>query len=424
MGVVRAGIVVAVAALACVASAAGADPRLEASGFVGVSWFGARTELGNSWAREQVPHTAPVLGGRLSWLVAPSLPGDLQLAIEAELAFAAAFTGDRPSAGRMSYFAPVFGWRGHAMLRLARWREVQPHLVLGAGGETVASSSPFMAKETDPVAYWGAGVDARLSASWRLRLEVRHGVMPAQGGGATSTVELQAGVGMVIGAEPVPRPARVEPPPVVDRDSDGDGIVDRLDSCPTEPETFNGVADDDGCPEPDPDGDGLIGAADHCPDVAEDFDGFEDDDGCPEPDNDQDGIDDKLDGCPLAAETRNGFEDDDGCPDELPAALTAALATPVRFEPARARVTAARGAALQPLLAALTQRPALRLTIVGHAARAGGEALAKRRADAVKWWLVDQGIAEDRIEARVGDHATSAVTFALIVAPLRAAQQQ
>ena len=32
-----------------------------------------------------------------------------------------------------------------------------------------------------------------------------------------------------------------------DKDSDGDGIVDRLDKCPTEPETKNQFQDDDGC---------------------------------------------------------------------------------------------------------------------------------------------------------------------------------
>ena len=34
-----------------------------------------------------------------------------------------------------------------------------------------------------------------------------------------------------------------------DFDSDGDGYVDRLDKCPFDPETWNGVADDDGCPD-------------------------------------------------------------------------------------------------------------------------------------------------------------------------------
>lgn len=33
-------------------------------------------------------------------------------------------------------------------------------------------------------------------------------------------------------------------------DTDRDGIPDELDKCPQEPETYNGFADEDGCPEP------------------------------------------------------------------------------------------------------------------------------------------------------------------------------
>ena len=32
-------------------------------------------------------------------------------------------------------------------------------------------------------------------------------------------------------------------------DRDGDGILDQYDKCPDEPETFNGISDDDGCPD-------------------------------------------------------------------------------------------------------------------------------------------------------------------------------
>ena len=38
-----------------------------------------------------------------------------------------------------------------------------------------------------------------------------------------------------------------------DKDGDGDGIIDRLDKCPTEPETKNGYQDEDGCPDTIPD---------------------------------------------------------------------------------------------------------------------------------------------------------------------------
>ena len=37
-------------------------------------------------------------------------------------------------------------------------------------------------------------------------------------------------------------------------DSDGDGIGDNVDACPTEPEDKDGYLDDDGCPDTDNDG--------------------------------------------------------------------------------------------------------------------------------------------------------------------------
>jgi OOP family OmpA-OmpF porin len=421
---VRAQLLAAIAGFA--SSTARADPRLEASGFVGVDWFGKHSELGNAWAAEQVPGTSPLLGARVTWIALPDLARGLELAVEGELGLAPAFTGDSTSAGRMSYFAPVIEWHAHALLRLDRWPGIAPHLVLGGGGETVASSSPFMAKETDPIAYWGLGATLPALASWHVRLDARHGLMPARGGGVTSTFEVSFGIGTTFGL-PVTAAKRTAPrvaepavePAVDDTDTDGDGIPDRLDRCPTERETVNGVADDDGCPEVDPDSDGILGDADKCPDQAEDFDGFEDSDGCPDPDNDGDGIDDTRDTCPSEPETVNGFEDDDGCPDELPAEITAALATMVKFEPGRARVTDTAGAALGRLLALLQARPALRIAIVGHPERpdAAGDDLARRRAEAVKWYLVDQGIAGDRIATRVAPAKPPAVTFELAAAP-------
>jgi outer membrane protein OmpA-like peptidoglycan-associated protein len=98
-------------------------------------------------------------------------------------------------------------------------------------------------------------------------------------------------------------------------DSDKDGIIDKFDLCPNEPEDFDGFEDEDGCPDLDNDGDGILDINDKCPNEAEDFDGFQDEDGCPDPDNDGDGILDINDKCPDEAEDLDGFQDEDGCPD-------------------------------------------------------------------------------------------------------------
>ncbi len=104
---------------------------------------------------------------------------------------------------------------------------------------------------------------------------------------------------------------------VMPQDADKDGIEDKVDKCPAEPEDFDGYEDEDGCPDLDNDGDGIQDTADQCPDLAEDFDGFQDEDGCPDLDNDGDGIADVDDRCPNEPEDFDGFEDSDGCPDVL-----------------------------------------------------------------------------------------------------------
>ena len=133
-------------------------------------------------------------------------------------------------------------------------------------------------------------------------------------------------------------------------DTDGDGILDPEDRCPTRPEDFDQFEDADGCPDLDNDGDGVPDTQDgrvidgvlasapglegfgDCMNEAEDLDGFEDLDGCPDPDNDGDGIPDILDGhrtadggvvfakdrpgfgdCMNKAEDVDGFQDEDGC---------------------------------------------------------------------------------------------------------------
>ena len=104
------------------------------------------------------------------------------------------------------------------------------------------------------------------------------------------------------------------------KDSDHDGVVDKLDKCP---ETPKGVkVDKNGCPI-DSDGDGVPDYLDKCPNTPK---GTKvDKKGCPLPlDSDGDGIADDLDKCPNTPKgvkvDKNGCpidSDDDGVPDYL-----------------------------------------------------------------------------------------------------------
>ncbi|MEZ4362532.1 MAG: transporter [Kofleriaceae bacterium] len=98
------------------------------------------------------------------------------------------------------------------------------------------------------------------------------------------------------------------------RDSDGDGIVNSRDACPSEKEDRDGWEDGDGCPDPDNDGDRRADDVDKCPNESEDFDGFDDADGCPELDNDGDGFPDLEDKCPSDVEDKKEPFPADGCP--------------------------------------------------------------------------------------------------------------
>ena len=82
------------------------------------------------------------------------------------------------------------------------------------------------------------------------------------------------------------------------KDTDGDGILDKFDKAPDQPEDIDGFKDDDGIPDLDNDGDGILDARDGAPNDPEDIDGFEDEDGVPDPDNDSDGIPDSEDPFP------------------------------------------------------------------------------------------------------------------------------
>jgi len=67
-----------------------------------------------------------------------------------------------------------------------------------------------------------------------------------------------------------------------DPDDDGDGIPDKEDACPRQKGEPSTDPTRNGCPNPDRDGDSYDNDVDQCPDQAEVFNGVKDDDGCPD----------------------------------------------------------------------------------------------------------------------------------------------
>ncbi|MBD3237174.1 MAG: PorV/PorQ family protein [Candidatus Eisenbacteria bacterium] len=191
-------------------------------------------------------------------------------------------------------------------------------------------------------------------------------------------------------------------------DADLDGIADGDDACPGAAEDFDGFEDSDGCPDVDNDGDGVYDVNDDCPNRAEDFDGYQDMDGCPDVDNDGDGVMDAQDKCPNAAETINGMDDDDGCPDDMPAELRVAN---INFKFDSAEFSGADPLpVLEDIAKLMKKNPEMRIKVVGHTDNVGdagyNKRLSLRRAQAVKTYLEEKGIAGDRmlIEGRGEEH--------------------
>jgi outer membrane protein OmpA-like peptidoglycan-associated protein len=161
-------------------------------------------------------------------------------------------------------------------------------------------------------------------------------------------------------------------------------------------------------PPSDTDGDGIVDRDDRCPDQPEDRDQFEDEDGCPDLDNDKDGIADAQDKCPNQAEVVNGVEDEDGCPDEGLIQLVddrVVLEENVLFDSERARVKVAGHKVLEAVVRLWKQHPEWeRLDVEGHSDARGrlkyNQWLSEERAKRVRAALVGLGVPEGKIAAR------------------------
>lgn len=174
-------------------------------------------------------------------------------------------------------------------------------------------------------------------------------------------------------------------------DTDNDGIFDFLDGCP---ETY-GPKENKGCPWPDTDNDGLLDKDDDCPYLA----GPIKNKGCPYQDTDNDGVLDKDDDCPNTA----GPASNKGCPvieKEVEEILKTAFDN-LEFETGKDIIKQASLPSLTELAEVLKKKSAWGLQISGHTDNVGDDQknliLSKKRAEAVKAFMVSQGIDTSRL---------------------------
>lgn len=182
-----------------------------------------------------------------------------------------------------------------------------------------------------------------------------------------------------------------------DRDSEGDGVVDRLDRCPNEV----GTPDHGGCPAPDSDGDGVPDGSDRCPNER----GTVEAQGCPAVrDTDGDGVPDATDRCPKEP----GVPSRQGCPEPVPPPVTEeqlSLADrKIIFPVGLSEIQGDSARMLDELAGLLKSRPGVSVRIEGHTDNTGPEqlnrTLSQERAEAVRAYLIQRGIAGSRLEAR------------------------
>jgi outer membrane protein OmpA-like peptidoglycan-associated protein len=185
-------------------------------------------------------------------------------------------------------------------------------------------------------------------------------------------------------------------------DTDGDGIADKDDACPTIAGTLAGC--------PDTDGDGIADKDDACPTVA----GVAAFKGCP--DTDGDGVEDSKDRQPTVV----GKPEFEGAADAPTLAklireeqktkiikidndqkIMAVKVAPILFELNKTTIQPMYAAILDDVAAMMAANPTYKLKIVGHADEIGGfepnQKLSEKRAEACFDYLLSKGVAANRM---------------------------
>jgi outer membrane protein OmpA-like peptidoglycan-associated protein len=185
-----------------------------------------------------------------------------------------------------------------------------------------------------------------------------------------------------------------------DPDNDGDGVLDVDDKCPLE----KGPDELQGCPRPDRDKDGVPDDEDACPDLPgsvelqgcldQDSDGIPDpQDQCPKEPETINGVDDE-DGCPDKGKIRVKITKS-----------KVEILEKVFFDTGKAVIKDRSHKLLNQVALTLKANPAIeRVRIEGHTDNQGGtdfnQDLSERRAQAVMRYLIKRGVAGSRLESK------------------------
>ena len=158
-----------------------------------------------------------------------------------------------------------------------------------------------------------------------------------------------------------------------------------------------GPKENKGCPWSDTDGDGLADKDDKCPTVA----GPKENNGCPWPDTDGDGIADKDDKCP----TVKGTAANNGCP-EVTAEVIKELnnfSKAILFNSGKATIRPESNVNLEEIVKVMNNFSTANFVLEGYTDSTGSVVknlqLSKDRAAAVKEYLVANGINADRLSS-------------------------
>ena len=179
-----------------------------------------------------------------------------------------------------------------------------------------------------------------------------------------------------------------------DKDTDGDGVLDRHDECPTVP----GPIENRGCPWGDTDNDGVLDKDDKCPDVP----GPVENDGCPWKDTDGDGVPDKDDKCPTEA----GLPEKQGCPKthaDIAGEVTSALKN-ILFNLGKATLRPEAAPKLDDAAKIIKSSNGGTFLVIGHTDRKGNAALnlrlSRERAAAVVKALEERGVDHSQLKSK------------------------